>query len=895
MLAAIAVAVFILLVPGAVLGWASGLRPTLALASAGPLMLGVTGFSAWLSHALGLDYTWLFVAGMWAWFCAIGYLVRRFVPRATPEDGFDSGVVTAMIVAGVTVVGSMRAMLVLNDVPGGPGSIREAWDMLWHTNFLRFIDEHAIASPTAAGDLMNQETGAEMFYPTGWHAMAGLLPGSVFLDSNVFAFLAPALLVPAATAVLARTAVGPKWAAYAGPAAAVATLMLPEIWVALWRTSSMPYLLAVAALPIAAALTMRGYIVPATLALVGTFITHPAGAIAAVLFVSLWLITQPSVSGLVRTLIIGALALVMTLPAALSARGQGESVAGFTGQIEISRSESLWRTLIGFSRYADEPIFSRTVLVLVLIGLVVALVSRLPDSPWAPWPALVFGLLFAVSDSAQSRWSEPFGTYLKFIGTFFYDMPYRMQAVMGILRAVLVGYAVAAAVVAIVAVAQWIVAKRDQPTKSWNPALAMGLVAALAIVPATWVSGPAQREAIRQSYGNTFVTAADMEAIDWLSAQPHAFEGHILNDRRDGSAWMYAIAGLPTLFRHFSFSDKTAEASNKLPINVDLLGSHPEFDAMAKKLGVHYIISSPPGVNTDGTEALSMRSWAWHAPGLTPVYHNSSVMIFAVNKMFSPEELHAVVNSSPHRPARPNPLWMPPRQPIVPSSDEAVDPLAGARITVDSRREAIEAINADLPRALRLSGDTSAHIDSIVQRASDKLRQRGAIVGAHSLADDTASAATVIVGRSSEGQTLSGDNIGDRGFSVSAVVKSLEPEDDAPADWQLAAGVRDGMVYRGFNPHSSYSTNGVPTEFRTGLAPAVAVNQSSRPHAPTIALSLGAVGAEKLTRDLADPAMQDKWADAIVDGIASMLRQNRHLVTAPEPELIPGFADLGAH
>ena len=61
MLAAIAVAVFILLVPGAVLGWASGLRPTLALASAGPLMLGVTGFSAWLSHVLGLDYTWLFV------------------------------------------------------------------------------------------------------------------------------------------------------------------------------------------------------------------------------------------------------------------------------------------------------------------------------------------------------------------------------------------------------------------------------------------------------------------------------------------------------------------------------------------------------------------------------------------------------------------------------------------------------------------------------------------------------------------------------------------------------------------------------------------------------------------------------------------------------------------
>ncbi|WP_297449925.1 DUF6541 family protein [uncultured Corynebacterium sp.] len=894
MLAAIAVTVFILLVPGTLLGWASGLRSTLALASAGPLTLGVVGFSAWLSHALGLDYSWLFVMGIWAWFCAVGYLVRRFLPRATPEDGFDSGVVTAMIVAGVTVVGSVRAMLMLNDVPGGPGAIREAWDMLWHTNFLRFIDEVAIASPTAAGDLMNQETGAEMFYPTGWHAVAGLLPGSVFLDSNVFAFLAPALLLPAATAVLARTAVGPKWAAYAGPAAAVATLMLPEVWVALWRTSSMPYLLAVAALPIAVALTMRGYIIPATLALVGTFITHPAAAFAAIVFVVLRLITQPSVSGLARTLVIGVLTFAMTFPVVVAAKGQGESVAGFTGQIEISRSESLWWSLIGSSSYADEANFSLVVLVLMLIGLVVALVSRLPGSPWAPWPALAFGLFFMVSDSAQSRWSEPAGGIFKLVGTFFYDMPYRIQAVMGILRAVLVGYAVAAAVVAIVAVAQWIVAKRNEPARAWNPALAVGIVAALAIVPTTWVSGPAQREAIRASFGNMFVTAADREAIGWLSKQPHAFEGHILNDRRDGSAWMYAIAGLPTLFRHFSFPDKTAEVSKKLPPNVDLLGADSKYDAMARKLGVHYIISSPPGVNTDGTEALSMRSWAWHSPGLTPVYHDGSVMIFAVNAMFSPAELKSIVKGSPHRPARPNPLWMPPRQPILPSPDEAVDPLVGARITVDSSRAAIDAINSNLPGELQLSEKSSPHIDSIVKRARTKLRQRGAIIGARSLADGTASAATVIVGRSSEGKTLSGDNIGDRGFSVSAVVNSPVPKDDAPADWQLAAGVRDGMVFRGFNPHSSYSASGVPTEFRTGLAPAVAANPSSRPHAPTVALSLGAVGAATLTNDLADPAMQDKWADAIVDGVASMLRQNRQLVTVPKPQLISERAGVRA-
>lgn len=868
MLAAIAVTVLILLVPGTLLGLASGLRPALAVASAGPLMLGVTGFSAWLSHALGLDYSWLFVAGIWALFCAIGYLLKRFIPKTSPDDDFDDGLVTAIIVTGVTVVAAFRTMYELGKVNGGPGAIREAWDMLWHTNFLRFIDDHAIASPTAAGDLMNQETGAEMFYPTGWHAMAHLLPGSVFLDANVFGFLAPVLILPAATAVLARTAVGPKWAAYAGPAAAISTLVLPEIWVALWNTSSMPYLLAVATLPIAAALTMRGYILPAVIAIVGTVITHPAAAVAAALFVVLWLVTQPSLEHLVRTLIIGAIALAMTLPVLISALGVSESVAGFSGQIEISRADSLWKAFVGFSRHAEESTFTVTVVVLTILGLLVALFRR---HPWAPWPALAFALHLAVADNAQSRWADPGGQIVKFLGTFYYDLPYRVEAVMGILRSVLVGYAAAAIFVAVVAAAQFVVVKRTdrESAPTWNTALAVGVVAAVAIVPASWAGWPAQRDGVRASFGGKYVTAADRQAIDWLAKQPHALEGHILNDRRDGSAWMYAMAGLPTLFRHFSFADDSATASKKLPPNVDLIGADPKYDAMAKKLGVRYIISSPPTVQKDGTEALSMRSWAWYAPGLTPVYHDDAVMIFAVNKMFSPAQLHAIVEDSPHRPARPNQLWMPPRQPIIASPDETVDPVAGARISVASSRAAIDAINAELPRDLQLSKKASADIDRIVARANDKLRKRGAIIESSSLDDGHSAAATVVVGRSTHGEA------GERGFSVSALVDSSHPKEDSPADWQLAAGLRDGLVYRGFHPHSSYSADGRPTEFRTGLGPAVLPGRAVG--SPTVALSLGAEGAAKLSEDLADPAMQDKWANAIVDGIASMLRQNPQL------------------
>lgn len=890
MLADIAVTLFVLFVPGALLGWVCGLRPALALASAGPLMLGVAGFSAWLAGVLGLDYSALFVAAIWAQFCAIGYLVRAYVPHATPKDDYGSGPLTAIVVAGVTVVSSVRAMIMLNDVPGGPGSIREAWDMLWHTNFLRFIDDTGVASPTEAGDLMNQETHAEMFYPTGWHAMAHFLPGSVFMDANVFAFLAPAVLLPAAVAVLARTAAGPKWAAWAGPAAAVATLALPEVWVSLWTTSSMPYLLAVAALPIAAALTMRGYIVPATIALVGLVIAHPSTAVAAALFVALWLITQPTVGHLVRTIIIGVLSLVLSLPVLLSAMNLGESVAGFTGQIEdISRGESLWKSFVGYSRYADAELFSKVILVATIIGLVVALVRF---RPWTPWPALAFGLLFAVADNSQSRWAEPAGEYLKFIGTFFYDLPYRVQAILGILRAVLAGYAFAAIVVGIVAAAQFVVVKRRQAEPApWDPAIAVGLVAAVAIVPTTWTTGPSQREAVRASFGSTYVTETDREAIAWLKQQPHAFEGHILNDRRDGSAWMYAMDGLPTLFRHFSFADDTATASKKLPPNVDLIGADKTYDNLAKTLGVSYIFSSPPVVGNDATEALAMRSWAWYSPGLTPVYQDAAVMIFAVNAMFTEEELNEVLDSSPHVPSRANPLWTPPRQPIIPAPDEAVDPVAGKHIAIESSREALAAINAELPAEQRLSEDASADIDRIVARAAEMLRQRGAIVSSTAtLADGQSHAATVVVGRSPADQIANGKASGSsdsRGFSASVLVESMTASEDDPAGWQLAAGLPDGMVFRGFNPHSNYDDYGTPKQFRTGLGPAVIPRTAPRQSlAPTVALSLGSVESGKLSEDLKDPAMQEKWALAIVDGIASTLRQNPGLVGTG-----PGSAD----
>ncbi|MDN8674757.1 hypothetical protein Q0N22_15125, partial [Staphylococcus aureus] len=78
-------------------------------------------------------------------------------------------------------------------------------------------------------ELMNRETGAEMIYPSAWHALGSLVPWDPILQGNVFGAVAPMVLLPAGAAFLAWVVAGPRWSAIAAPAAAVASIALPEV------------------------------------------------------------------------------------------------------------------------------------------------------------------------------------------------------------------------------------------------------------------------------------------------------------------------------------------------------------------------------------------------------------------------------------------------------------------------------------------------------------------------------------------------------------------------------------------------------------------------------------------------------------------------------------------
>lgn len=965
MFAAAAITILLLLLPGAATGVAAGLRPMPALAAAGPIIVGIAGFGAWAAGALGLDWGWPVFLAIWAGATAIAYLARQFVPGADPRSGAlrsagpgahghspmrptSAEWATAAVSAAVTLVGSVRYLLPLRDLPGGGSNLREAWDMHWHNNFLRWAVDEGIASPTRAGELMNRETAEEMFYPAAWHALGSLVPGDPILQGNVFGAVAPMVLLPAGAAFLAWVVAGNRWAVVAAPAAAVASIALPEITGSLMITASLPYLLAVAAIPATMALLITGRTVAVIPALMGVFLAHPAAAVALAVFALLWWLTRPRPGSFLRLLITAAVVAVLLAPILVSAAGSGDSVAEFHGQVGIDRAQSAWWTVTGQSNHTQKIGWYPPAVVLSLVGAVVLLLRR---RPWTPWPVFGLVVLGVVADSAQARWADPFGEWLRILGTFFYDMAYRIQAPMGVLRLVCIGVAVAW--LAELVLRAWSAVRhgrsRDDVPASPLPdvredvpgtagrrarrrrtaaATVAAAVASVALVPVSWATGDDARLTMTSSRGSTFVSDADKRAMEWLAEQPRAMEGHVLVNPSEGSGWMYALTGLPSLFTHFPWPDEDSEMSKDALNDLDLAGTGVpgdpnavnDVDVALRKLGIRYVFVSPPSSGMAGGAALASRSWAWWTEGLTPVYRDGPTTIFAVDAMLPDAELDEVLEDSPHPPGRPDPAKMPRRQPIVAPAGEPVSPLSGAVIGVrEGTGDVDELTRTDLDDAQRLAGDPELGrgegraerdvTESLADATIAELRRRGATVvelpdGADLPAETTGestagtgtgtgagSGSATAPGTDADGTSSSGSfgspgsggffdaviNVGvdAKGAGISGTrVTGLYEAANGFADTgtaNLAAGIRDALVFHRFSPDNRYDDEGRPGYVIDGLAPAFRTPPTAG--APEVIVSAGNIENSSEAKALKTREWKARYARGIADGIASMLRQ----------------------
>ncbi|WIM73025.1 hypothetical protein QP028_04810 [Corynebacterium suedekumii] len=187
------------------------------------------------------------------------------------------------------------------------------------------------------------------------------------------------------------------------------------------------------------------------------------------------------------------------------------------------------------------------------------------------------------------------------------------------------------------------------PVKKWAPwttvvSIILGLVAGWGTV--RWATADEVLEGAEWGINaprldGRMVSDVDLRAFDWLAQQPGAYDGLIMGEPADGHGWMYAYNSLPSVMRHYLWPDaKPGTDTELLYWHGDLLGvgnnDDPEqtntVDQAAKDLDVRFFYVSPWNFWDFQEPHLPLIDGLWLTPGVTPVYREANVAIFAVNE-----------------------------------------------------------------------------------------------------------------------------------------------------------------------------------------------------------------------------------------------------------------------
>ncbi|MGP6173935.1 DUF6541 family protein [Corynebacterium sp. A21] len=562
-----------------------------------------------------------------------------------------------------------RGMELLKSAPHGVENIFQGWDVHWHASVVQFIGREGIASATRMGELQNIETQAEMYYPTAWHAGAALFADlaniSPIAAINITAIVLAGMALPLSVALIAWRLVNNRGltAQIAAGLGGIAVFGSPVLFWIGHYVGAWPYLAAIGVSGIVLALFMAVPYRPvaafaAAMSLMGLTQLHPSAATIVVLGLGLWWVFQllwsparkaKSLKGAIgfrlRDLVLlggaGIAGAVVLLPQILSGAEQTEEVAAFSAEENVTHAEAWEKAFKMLTRHTDAfSDFDPSWLIwLAVIGAVALLVWC--RNIWAP--VFYFLSVWLTANSLQP-FDEPWGSWLNTIGSLHYSTAHRlvMPAAMFLFAAAAVGVAV---IIRLITLA---------PVKKFAlPSTIASVVLALIMA---WVTvGYSERNlgegadwSITASRDDRMVSDVDLRAFDWLAQQPGAYDGYIMGEPADGQGWMYAYNGLPSLNRHYQWPTTAPDAiTNMLYWHGNLIGSgnhgDPDqtnhVDRGAKELGINYFFISPGNFWGFQETNLALNEGLWHAPGLTAVYQDHNVSIFAVNEAFTDAEL----------------------------------------------------------------------------------------------------------------------------------------------------------------------------------------------------------------------------------------------------------------
>jgi hypothetical protein len=598
----------VLLVPGLAVGLTAGLRGW-TLAGLAPLfgytVHGLTG--PWMA-GLDIPFTiWTALAGT-VLFAAVVYAIRRFVESRWPERerpaqgllpnwGRNAHLGVAACIGIAFVVSSV---VLIAAAEGELDAIPQRWDPVFHANGIRYIAETGDGGLYGVSSVNRYGPEGSQFYPNAYHLAGSLvyMMTGATVPTVINAMTLPlAGLFGLAMAALVRECGGR--AVFAGSAALVAAAVNSGVYESI-SNGLVPFALSTAFTPLAPMIMHRYLVRPnvtngmvLVLAAAGLLVVHSSALFAGLVFAVPMLLhrwwTEHSTIGqdIKHLLPIAGVGAVLTSAQLLGAIDQASGAYGYRPwSMAKPIREALWH-LFMFQNTAPYPQYVLTMF--LVVGVLTY--RRMNGLRWMTGAGLIFGVLFVlVACYGGVSWvvalSRPW-----------WNDHFRMIALAMIPFSLLVAHGMAES-------QKWLakVATERIPGFSRRRSAArLGSAAALLVVIGVASLGfyaPANKEVVAHAYhksqldragkmGPIAVTPLEEEAMYKLAEIAEPGE-RVMNDRNDGSVWIYALTGVKTVAAHYD--------DNVPPKDAELLGDHfreyetnPEVRAAVKRLNIKHV------------------------------------------------------------------------------------------------------------------------------------------------------------------------------------------------------------------------------------------------------------------------------------------------------------------
>jgi hypothetical protein len=636
----VALYVLTLWIPGLVLGGLAGLRGWTLAACAPLLTYAVAGLFGPLFAGLGIVWSPTSAGLLLVVLCAVAVLVRVAIQnRFGPADRSGPPVwapwahaVVGVALGGIVVLGG-------NVIWAGLGqlsAIPQDWDAAFHANGIRWIADTGDSSLVGMATVNWYEDGVEVFYPNAYHLIAALVLRITGADVptvlNAHTVLLPGIGALTIVALVHRF--GGR--AVLAIAAAGCSIAFTPFYDMLWRGPLLPFATGTVLMPLAAVLLVdvldargrrligRGLLFG--LALLGMIALNPATLFSAAVFVlpamvQRWagrprlLIREPLV-----VLAAGACAALLALPQLLGSIGSASGEPVFDWPAELTQSEAVGELLM----IAHDGLHPEWWLVLVVtIGLVGY--PRLGALRWTLASGIAFGTMFVLSASSDEEWVNT-------ITRPWWNDQWRLIGLCAVPVALLAGNGLAElqsrAAAGLNALAAKVEAGPPALARPAATAVSTVLVLTLFLVASGTLYQSRNVARMRLSAPDgPVVSTLETDAMRVLATLVPP-DQRVMNDRGDGSVWMYAVAGVHPVAGFYSFSEVGPDAE-LLTARFNRYEQDRRVRAAVARLRISYVMLGRGFVRTDWRRApglVGLEDAEW----LETVYRNRDAVIYRI-------------------------------------------------------------------------------------------------------------------------------------------------------------------------------------------------------------------------------------------------------------------------